>query len=206
MDTSGLAQLTQHYKSRDDGFRILINRFNCKVGVELGVRFGYFSSFLLNETGLQVLHGIDIDKNSNISSVEATFGPRYKFILSDGIKAAEQFADDSLDFIYHDSCHKENYVYDELNAWWPKAKSGAIIAGDDYMQFYVGDEGHFGVIQAVDRFTKEKNIGFSIIGTNATNPNELTQYGINMGNELTKKLNGHHNTFTQVPNWYLIKP
>lgn len=47
------------------------------------------------------------------------------------IKSAKTFADDCLDFVYIDA----NYwhVMPDLMAWWPKVKSGGLLAGHDFV-------------------------------------------------------------------------
>lgn len=53
-------------------------------------------------------------------------------IESDSIKAAEQFKDESIDFLFLDSCHEYTFVLNELLQWLPKMKKNSIIAGHDY--------------------------------------------------------------------------
>lgn len=55
-----------------------------------------------------------------------------QIIESDSIKAAEQFDDGTIDFLFLDSCHEYTFVLNELLAWKPKMKPNSIIAGHDY--------------------------------------------------------------------------
>jgi SAM-dependent methyltransferase len=53
-------------------------------------------------------------------------------IESDSVKAAEQFEDESLDFVFIDGDHRSDHVFNDLCAWWPKVKPGGLLAGHDY--------------------------------------------------------------------------
>ena len=46
--------------------------------------------------------------------------------------AALKVPDNSLDFIYVDARHDYCGVIEDIEAWWPKLKTGGIMAGDDY--------------------------------------------------------------------------
>jgi predicted O-methyltransferase YrrM len=48
------------------------------------------------------------------------------------LEAVKDYADGSLDFIMIDGSHVYEDVKADIAAWWPKMKSGAIFAGDDY--------------------------------------------------------------------------
>lgn len=61
-------------------------------------------------------------------------------------EAATQFADESVDFCYVDAGHTYECVIQDLQAWWPKIRSGGQFGGDDYTK------GHPGVQKAVWEF------------------------------------------------------
>jgi hypothetical protein len=48
--------------------------------------------------------------------------------------AANLYEDNSLDFIYVDASHKEDDVLNDILLWFPKLKSGGIMAGDDWQK------------------------------------------------------------------------
>ena len=52
--------------------------------------------------------------------------------------AAPQFEDKSVDFCYVDAGHSYEAVTNDLTAWWPKMRPGAMFAGDDYTKGYQG--------------------------------------------------------------------
>lgn len=53
-------------------------------------------------------------------------------IQQDSIIAADDFADNSLDFVFHDTDHSYDHVHREIRAWHPKVKPGSVYGGHDY--------------------------------------------------------------------------
>jgi predicted O-methyltransferase YrrM len=53
-------------------------------------------------------------------------------------KAAYDYADGSLDFVYIDAAHDFESVKRDIDAWLPKVKNGGILAGDDYIPSWQG--------------------------------------------------------------------
>ena len=72
--------------------------------------------------------------------------------------AAGQFNDNSVDFCYVDAGHTYECVTNDLQAWWPKIKSGSLFGGDDYTKGYPELQ------RAVGDFFKPKNIKVSRMG------------------------------------------
>jgi hypothetical protein len=48
------------------------------------------------------------------------------------VDGANQFANESLDFVYIDAAHDYENVKKDITAWLPKVKVGGVIAGHDY--------------------------------------------------------------------------
>ena len=48
------------------------------------------------------------------------------------VEAAALYEDDSLDFVFIDADHGEEWVRADLAAWWPKVQVGGVLAGHDY--------------------------------------------------------------------------
>lgn len=71
-----------------------------------------------------------------------------KPLIGDSIKVSSSFKDKSIDFIFLDGCHDEEYVYSELEAWYPKMKDNSWISGHDYNDA--------GVRRAVQKFFLSK--------------------------------------------------
>jgi hypothetical protein len=59
--------------------------------------------------------------------------------------AANNFANNSIDYIMLDAGHSYDALKDDLKVWYNKVKPGGIVSGDDYGVFY-------GVTQAADEF------------------------------------------------------
>lgn len=83
----------------------------------------------------------------NIEPVKHVVNP----IKLSSVEGAELYKINSLDFVFIDANHVYEAVRDDLQAWFPKVKTGGIIAGHDYYN-------DPGVKKAVDGFFGEKNI------------------------------------------------
>jgi predicted O-methyltransferase YrrM len=68
------------------------------------------------------------------------------------IEAAEQFEDNSIDFVHIDASHDYENVLADIKAWYPKVKPGGFITGDDYVSNWGG------VIQAVKEYFTGKSV------------------------------------------------
>lgn len=67
--------------------------------------------------------------------------------------AADQFEDNSVDFVFIDADHGYESIKKDLAAWWPKIKPGGTFAGHDYGSWP-------GVTKAVDEFIAANNLDF----------------------------------------------
>jgi predicted O-methyltransferase YrrM len=159
-------------KTRADLAKV-INHLGLKTGVEIGVFKGNFSEFLLGETDLSVLTGVDSweqnekktravykkwamnQKKLDEAREEALaklekYGSRSVIVREISEVAADQFEDESLDFIYIDASHRFSGVAMDLLKWWPKLKPGGLFAGHDYWKCYRCE-----VMEAVNGFVVE---------------------------------------------------
>lgn len=115
---------------------------------EIGVFKGEYSRYLLNNTPCSRLLLIDpyvnygdYDKGSNSMDMEQVYDnamfnvhvytDRYTFVRKTSLEAALEVEDESLDFIYIDGNHAYDYVYQDLEAWWPKLKKGGYLVCDE---------------------------------------------------------------------------
>lgn len=137
------------------------------IGIEIGLACG-FSSYLLTTECQNVskLYGIDPfipykDWNADISEerINTMFDefkenmsiiPNFEFIHKTSTDAADQFENESIDFIFIDGDHSEQAVYNDLQMYAPKVKKGGIIAGHDWFLAEVRS--------AVSRYANENNV------------------------------------------------
>jgi hypothetical protein len=138
------------------------------IVAEVGVAEGRFSLDFL-KAGVEKLYLIDawenLDQKGDGGFTKEWHDNNYQDMLSriDTFKdkvyilgglsceMAKQIKNDELSMVYIDADHSYNGVKRDLNAFYPKVKSGGIIAGHDYTNL------DYGVFQAVDEFCKENN-------------------------------------------------
>ena len=119
------------------------------TGVEVGVFRGDYSRHLLKTWAGVHLVGVDpyirypesvYKDGCNVEDMEemrdaviAEFGAekRYRLVLKPSLEAVEQFANESLDFVYLDSNHSYESGSADLAAWWPKVRVEGIMGGHD---------------------------------------------------------------------------
>jgi hypothetical protein len=142
------------------------------VGVELGInKSDSFMTLLENCPNISKLYGVDnflpyhdIWNDRIVDGIElemirsetlakhkhSAFKDKIVFLEKSSIDAVKDFEDESLDFIFIDADHAYESVLNDLNAWYPKVKSGGLLAGHD---IYYMD-----VAKAVYGFRESKNI------------------------------------------------
>jgi hypothetical protein len=187
---------------------LLLNSLGLNLrGVELGTFKGEFSKTLLslwpgNLFMIDVWRELDsseYDDQSNhlfhqdsyLQAMKNTseFSERAHMIRCRGNIARDLFENESLDFVYIDANHTYESVSDDILTWYPKVRSGGILAGHDYLKLeypegekniplYLWNEetpeiqnyaGMFGVNPAVDEFVKKEkyhlNLTEEFLGT-----------------------------------------
>lgn len=137
-------------KNRDEFGQFLTANGFCGSGVEVGVAYGeQAEKWLVNWPGTLLLvdpyerqdPNVYHDQTNQID-MEACcehakerlkrFGNRAVFVRDYSLSAAGRITDDWLDFAYIDANHSYVHVWQDLQAWWPKVKSGGIFAGHDF--------------------------------------------------------------------------
>lgn len=118
----------------------------------------------------------DINLLECISNLE-DYLDRYIIHRGKSVSIASHFEDNFFDFVYIDANHKYDFVKADLNTWYPKVRTGGIIAGHDYIKVdysnlnilepngkdkavYINGNnrlGLFGVNPAVDEFCIQHN-------------------------------------------------
>ena len=167
-----------------------LNLIGCKTGIEIGVRLAGNLSLLNENPHFQegFLVGVDCwkefpenpefnDENYPQSTLDQMYftclqkfqnDHHVKILRSLSKEASSFFADKIFDFIYIDAAHDYESMYDDLNYWWPKLKSGGILSGHDYFpdkRIWRGKE--CGVFKAVNDFLSVRNL--TVIHTTDTN-------------------------------------
>jgi hypothetical protein len=144
--------------TRND-FHKLINHYGYEVGVEIGVGAGVNSMYLMDNSQIKLLHGVENwsvrgpKKRQDLTKEELkAYGDRFNLIEMNSRKAAALFEDESLDFVYIDGDHRYKGVKADIELWYPKVRKGGFFGGHDYVVAR-----RCGVIQAVDEYFE--NIG-----------------------------------------------
>lgn len=164
----------------------IFNELGFKVGIEVGVERGYYSEVLCKANPDATIYGVDpweslemcinnqpekrtqnhssqnrCNRIFNEAKLRLSVYPNYKFIKSYSIDAANQFADNSVDFVYIDANHEYTQVLNDLRIWERKIRPGGVVSGHDY---YDADTDHpdtsrrLQVKQAVDYYVKRNGI------------------------------------------------
>lgn len=96
---------------------------------------------------------------SQVRNKFAKYGERGRIIRGYFFEVCSQFPDGYFDYIYIDADHSYEAVKRDLEDWYPKVRTGGILAGHDYI---AKDSKHvkYGVIEAVDEFVRNHNVRF----------------------------------------------
>lgn len=158
--------------SRDDLPELFLE-MGFKVGAEIGVYKAEFSEKIA-KSGLK-LFCIDPWKNyegfKNPRGQERQdflYGHSQRVLTSynnatiirkTSMEALEDFADNSLDFVYIDGNHDFKYIAEDLSEWTKKVKSGGIVSGHDYFFTKTGtNEIHWHVAYVLNAYIKAYDI------------------------------------------------
>lgn len=154
---------------RRDLWRLLPS-VKSSVCCEVGVAEGYFSADMLS-WGIQTLYMVDMwecspsmrgdaaspqgwhDANYEAAKLRASkYEGKYQILRGPSARMAQHVQGGTLDLIHIDGDHSYEGVLADLNAWYPKMKSGGIISGHDYLAR------QYGVKEAVAAFRRAHNI------------------------------------------------
>jgi len=152
----------------------LIQSLNLGVfnrAAEIGVRYGWFSKFMLDNTEMEVwsvdpwLPNAELDGDTeqvfeHAKRLLAEHGKRSHIIRGWSPAEAENFDDNFFDFIYIDAAHDYESVKADLGGWYGKLRSKGIFAGHDY-----DEQAWPGVFRAVNEFFEERKITLHLTGT-----------------------------------------
>jgi len=93
--------------------------------------------------------------DNQYESVKKLFAahPWIEIVRDFSVEGSKRFEDGYFDFIYIDAAHDYRSVKEDIEAWWPKLKSGGIYSGHDYFKDRrVWRNEEVGVYKAVNEF------------------------------------------------------
>lgn len=177
--------------NRED-LAILFGDLGFRVGVEVGVRNGGYSEFLMSVNPELTLYGIDPyepHKGYRDHTRKSTFEgfekeahekldkyPNYHFVRKYSADVVKNIPDNSLDFVYIDGDHSFYEATFDIEKWSSKVRSGGIISGDDYFKHKGNARIH--VYQVVNAYTDAWKIRpWFIVGSKEIVPGEKRDHG-----------------------------
>ena len=146
-----------------------LNQPEFKTAVEVGVCKGWFSKYILDNTKMKLFSIDPWEDNPVLSDSQnvykeckerlAPYGDRNEMIKGCSPEESKPFEDESLDFVYIDGMHDYISVKQDMDAWWPKLRTGGFMAGHDFNAIEWN-----GVVLAVSQFVQERNLSFFLTG------------------------------------------
>lgn len=145
------------------------------VCVELGVAEGYFAADIASWINVKKLYAVDLWEshpeipgdagndqpwhNANYEAAKKRLSPfgDKAVILRGPTTAMAQHIKEQLDFVNVDACHSYACVKADIEAYWPKLKSGGIMAFHDY------EMKQYGVKRAVIEFAMTNSLTVTLL-------------------------------------------
>lgn len=149
-------------------FTSLINHLQLTTGAEIGTERAIFAKRLCVTNPQLHLYCVDPwtaykDYREHVS--QSKLDDFYKeaewrlkpfnatLVRKFSVEASQDFADESLDFVYIDGNHSLLHVVQDLWHWVPKVRKGGIISGHDYIQ-RINPSYAMHVVEAVNAYTQ----------------------------------------------------
>ena len=173
-----------HYSKRTWEWEPFMRKYKMNKVCEVGVRNGQnFAKIIQHKPELAVAVDAWIDDGSignndgcyqqnelnlQYNNFRNEYGvePFVQIIRAYSNIAVHKIPDEFFDFVYIDANHTEDGCYQDITDWFPKVKSGGLLAGHDYEPRHVKTKRgriRFGVVEAVNKFAKERNLNFHIL-------------------------------------------
>lgn len=127
----------------------LFGELGFKQGAEIGVERGLYTLTLTSNNPDGKVYGVDawqaysgyrdhVSQNKLDGFYQTTLDRvkdhNVELIKGWSTEVAEQFEDESLDWVYIDANHNFINVAKDLDAWVPKVRKGGIVSGHDYIK------------------------------------------------------------------------
>ena len=151
------------------------NLTTVKRGCEVGVLRGELSAMLLDDFRDLALYMVDPYLRDRYWDEDAMkeyqrlaftntlpFADRRIMLVTKSLQAAALIPPGSLDFVYIDANHRYESVKQDMEAWYPKVRTGGLFFGHDYN----GKRHDKGVKIAVNEFAAAYNNEVQVIETN----------------------------------------
>lgn len=135
------------------------NALNLKRAVEVGTHHAIFADQFMSRfrgsitlvdpwqaqhedfpTFYPTLSDISVSRDEDYRAamtIMEKYGDRVTVLRSKSVDAAATFEDGTVDFVYVDGLHDFDSVMQDIRAWYPKVRSGGVIAGHDYSEEYL---------------------------------------------------------------------
>lgn len=149
------------------------------IGVEVGCAFGWFSELVLSQWKGTKLFMVDpwekqpqeiyrektdcVDYSDwfvNCSRI-AERDQRVTLVRQYSVDGCKLLPDGECDWVYIDANHSYRHVLEDMDAWWPKVKSGGLLCGHDC--YHDTTYPHWCEVKpAVERWAAEHQYEFTI--------------------------------------------
>lgn len=161
--------IINHFSRRKELIQMLKER-GAKVGAEIGTDHGQYAEQLCaGIPGLKLycvdpwvayVEGEQSHSQEEMDNIQAEARRRlkpYQTVIYPGMSmdCLKWIPNESLDFVFIDGNHEFSFVYEDIVEWTKKVKPGGIVCGHDYK---VDPVNNYGVIEAVQKYTKENHI------------------------------------------------
>lgn len=107
------------------------------VGAEVGVYHGKNARNMFDELAVDLMYLVDLwPDEAMIQKTVDNLGDHVKqcvFRRGLSVEKSKTVIDGTLDFCYIDASHVYQDVYDDIEAWYPKVKTGGVIGGHDML-------------------------------------------------------------------------
>jgi predicted O-methyltransferase YrrM len=118
--------------NRKHVLRHLIEKNKFTVMAEVGVHDGRTTFYLLDNIPNLTIYAIDMSISGFYNEdVKAKYGNRLIPIQSLSERAADTFADGSLDLVFIDANHSYSFVKKDIEKYTPKLKADGLLTGHD---------------------------------------------------------------------------